>query len=117
MRNGALRRARNVFAASALSLAALLITTLSNAAVAGAQPLSHLTGIDGDSTDARVRTAHVYSESMDRVVPVRVLLPADTSRPRPTLYLLNGAGGGETGATWQPTRTSRSSSRTSTSTS
>ncbi|ORM09201.1 alpha/beta hydrolase [Prescottella equi] len=101
MRNGALRRARNVFAASALSLAALLITTLSDAAVAGAQPLSHLTGIDGDSTDARVRTAHVYSESMDRVVPVRVLLPADTSRPRPTLYLLNGAGGGETGATWQ----------------
>ncbi|GAA3184792.1 hypothetical protein GCM10020255_080840 [Rhodococcus baikonurensis] len=28
-------------------------------------------------------------------------LPADTSAPRPTLYLLNGAGGGEDSATWE----------------
>jgi len=46
-------------------------------------------------------TVHVYSPSMDRVVPVAVQTPADTSVPRPTLYLLNGAGGGEDEATWQ----------------
>ena len=41
---------------------------------------------------------HVYSASMDRVIPLQVLRPADTSAPRPTLYMLNGAGGGEDGA-------------------
>ncbi|GAC70106.1 putative mycolyltransferase [Gordonia soli NBRC 108243] len=42
----------------------------------------------------------VPSESMGRSIPIRVLLPADTSKPRPTLYLLNGAGGGEGTGTW-----------------
>lgn len=37
---------------------------------------------------------------MGRDVPLRVRTPADTSAPRPTLYLLNGAGGGEGQATW-----------------
>ncbi|ETT23564.1 alpha/beta hydrolase [Rhodococcus aetherivorans] len=43
----------------------------------------------------------VYSASMDREIPVDVWRPADTSEPRPTLYLLNGAGGGEDGGTWR----------------
>ncbi|WP_422629942.1 alpha/beta hydrolase [Rhodococcus sp. (in: high G+C Gram-positive bacteria)] len=42
----------------------------------------------------------VYSPSMDRVIPLQVIRPADASVPRPTLYLLNGAGGGEDGANW-----------------
>jgi S-formylglutathione hydrolase FrmB len=37
---------------------------------------------------------------MARDVPVRVLVAADTSEPRPTLYLLNGAGGGEGTGHW-----------------
>ncbi|MDQ1200273.1 alpha/beta hydrolase family protein [Rhodococcus sp. SORGH_AS_0303] len=37
----------------------------------------------------------VYSPSMDRSVPLQVFRPADTSAPRPTYYLLNGASGGE----------------------
>ena len=37
---------------------------------------------------------------MDRVIPLQVIRPADGSVPRPTLYLLNGAGGGEDGANW-----------------
>lgn len=48
----------------------------------------------------RTVIAHVYSASMDRVVPLRVRTPADTSEPRPTLYLLNGSGGGQGAATW-----------------
>ncbi|GAB18558.1 putative mycolyltransferase [Gordonia effusa NBRC 100432] len=45
-------------------------------------------------------TALVYSGAMDKVIPVTVLRPKDTSKPAPTLYLLNGAGGGEDTATW-----------------
>ncbi|MEV0947970.1 alpha/beta hydrolase family protein [Rhodococcus sp. NPDC049939] len=43
----------------------------------------------------------VYSASMDQVIPLQVIKPADTSEPRPTLYLLSGAGGGEDSASWQ----------------
>ncbi|WP_067823888.1 alpha/beta hydrolase [Nocardia inohanensis] len=42
----------------------------------------------------------VWSAAMDRVVPMHIQRPADTSQPRPVLYLLNGAGGGEDDATW-----------------
>ncbi|MFZ2527934.1 MAG: alpha/beta hydrolase family protein [Rhodococcus sp. (in: high G+C Gram-positive bacteria)] len=43
----------------------------------------------------------VYSASMGQEIPVDVWRPADTSEPRPTLYLLNGAGGGEDAGTWR----------------
>ena len=43
----------------------------------------------------------VYSASMDRNIPISVILPKDRSAPRPTLYLMNGAGGGEDAANWQ----------------
>ena len=42
----------------------------------------------------------VWSSAMGREIAVRVLRPADRSVPRPTLYLLNGAGGGEDAANW-----------------
>ncbi|NMN99428.1 alpha/beta hydrolase [Antrihabitans stalactiti] len=42
----------------------------------------------------------VHSASMDKTVPVQVQRPDDTSAPRPVLYLLNGAGGGEDLASW-----------------
>ncbi|NKV51904.1 esterase family protein, partial [Rhodococcus hoagii] len=51
-------------------------------------------------SDRRVNIS-VYSPSMDRNIPLEVIRPADGSVPRPTLYLLNGAGGGEDRATWQ----------------
>ncbi|PXX66870.1 S-formylglutathione hydrolase FrmB [Nocardia tenerifensis] len=43
----------------------------------------------------------VHSSAMDKTFPVEVVRPADTSSPRPTLYLLNGADGGEGLASWQ----------------
>ncbi|CAM2922236.1 alpha/beta hydrolase family protein [Prescottella defluvii] len=52
------------------------------------------------SSDRKV-TISVYSPAMGRNIPLEVILPADRSAPRPTLYLLNGAGGGEDRATWQ----------------
>ncbi|MEV0946852.1 alpha/beta hydrolase family protein [Rhodococcus sp. NPDC049939] len=53
-----------------------------------------------ENSDRKV-TISVYSPSMDRNIPLEIILPADMSQPRPTLYLLNGAGGGEDSATWQ----------------
>ncbi|MEV0945000.1 alpha/beta hydrolase family protein [Rhodococcus sp. NPDC049939] len=53
-----------------------------------------------DKIDDRRWDMYVYSPSMDRVIPLQVIRPADASVPRPTLYLLNGAGGGEDNANW-----------------
>lgn len=65
----------------------------------GGSALDHV-----EEINARQLTMYVYSAAMDKVIPLEVIRPADTSAPRPTLYLLNGAGGGEDTATWQ-TRT------------
>ncbi|MFJ2666214.1 alpha/beta hydrolase [Nocardia fluminea] len=80
-------------------LTALAVIALSVAAIGPA-------GADGSRLDRierpgqRQQTLHVYSASMDRVIPLQVITPHDTSAPRPTLYLLNGAGGGEDIANW-----------------
>lgn len=58
----------------------------------GARPASdgsHLT--DVVSEGGRRFTMTVYSAAMNRAVTLQVIRPADTSRPRPTLYLLDGA--------------------------
>lgn len=66
---------------------------------AGASPLgsgeTRIEQVDGARWDM-----HVYSPSMGREIPLQVIRAADTSVPQPTLYLLNGAGGGEDGANW-----------------
>ncbi|NMM85818.1 esterase [Rhodococcus sp. SRB_17] len=53
----------------------------------------------------RQMNMYVYSAAMDKVIRLEVIRPEDTSVRRPTLYLLNGAGGGADGgvdaATWQ----------------
>ena len=50
--------------------------------------------------DDRNIRLYVHSTAMNRTFPVDVQRPADASVPRPTLYLLNGAGGGEDDASW-----------------
>ncbi|WP_372477361.1 alpha/beta hydrolase [Nocardia australiensis] len=50
--------------------------------------------------DDRSIRLSVYSAAMDKTIPVDVQRPADASVPRPTLYLLNGAGGGQDDASW-----------------
>ncbi|RZK86031.1 MAG: esterase family protein, partial [Rhodococcus sp. (in: high G+C Gram-positive bacteria)] len=54
-----------------------------------------------EEIDDRQLNMYVYSAAMEKVILLEVIRPADTSVPRPTLYLLNGAGGGEDSATWQ----------------
>ncbi|WP_245650433.1 alpha/beta hydrolase [Nocardia harenae] len=54
-----------------------------------------------EALDARNVRLHIHSAAMNRTLVVDVLRPADTSAPRPSLYLLNGAGGGVDSASWQ----------------
>jgi diacylglycerol O-acyltransferase/trehalose O-mycolyltransferase len=80
------------------------------AGVAAAQPTSgsapSVTSPDGSKIIQIVeynpqRLAFVvHSTAMNRNIPVTILRPKDTSKPAPTLYLLNGAGGGEDAASW-----------------
>ncbi len=43
----------------------------------------------------------VYSAAMGKTISLNVLRPRDRGIPAPTLYLLNGAGGGEDDASWR----------------
>ncbi|MEC3917150.1 alpha/beta hydrolase [Nocardia sp. CDC160] len=54
-----------------------------------------------DVVDDRDLDLHVYSAAMDKEILVKVLRPADTSRPRPTLYLFNGTDAGLDEKSWQ----------------
>ncbi|MFF3569540.1 alpha/beta hydrolase [Nocardia jiangxiensis] len=99
-------------AAATVALTALSVTT--GAGVGSADPIiasKHLlaspTTADGSKIsayylrDARHLTLRVHSAAMNQDITVEVQRPRDTSLPRPVLYLLNGAGGGEDAATWQ----------------
>ncbi|GAA3697715.1 alpha/beta hydrolase [Gordonia hankookensis] len=66
--------------------------------MAAASTTSHVVSRYDD--DPQQVTLMVYSASMGRTIPVTVLTPRNRSTPSPTLYLLNGAGGGEDSATW-----------------
>ncbi|MEC3953448.1 alpha/beta hydrolase family protein [Nocardia sp. CDC153] len=56
--------------------------------------------ISSGTIDGRNLTLQVYSAAMDKKIQVKVQRPNDASQPRPTLYLVNGAGGGTDSATW-----------------
>ncbi|WP_433613703.1 alpha/beta hydrolase [Prescottella agglutinans] len=97
-------RARAVAAAVVVSAASLLAapaTASADSGVTAAANVSEAYLVSTTKNSDRKVTISVYSPSMDRNIPLEVILPADRSRPRPTLYLLNGAGGGEDSATWQ----------------
>ncbi len=51
--------------------------------------------------DVRKITVMVHSAAMDKDIPIDIQRPADNSAPRPVLYLLQGAAGGEDGITWK----------------
>ncbi|WP_328394650.1 alpha/beta hydrolase [Nocardia sp. NBC_00416] len=53
-----------------------------------------------DPVDDRRQTVTVFSPAMNRAIPVQVIRAADASKPRPTMYLLNGSGGGPNESGW-----------------
>ncbi|WP_405498255.1 alpha/beta hydrolase [Nocardia sp. NBC_00511] len=106
--SGSLGRAMRLIAGMALVTAAIGAVTPASANAAA--PVFPDAQVDADgshidhvvSHDDRRSTVYVYSAAMNRVVGLEVIRAADTSAPRPTLYLLNGAedgldaGGNET---------------------
>ncbi|RMI30967.1 alpha/beta hydrolase [Nocardia stercoris] len=68
--------------------------------------LAQVTSPDGSKIDSaqlnngRNIRLSVWSAAMGKDITIDVQRPADTSVPRPVLYLLNGAGGGEDSASW-----------------
>ncbi|MFD4292191.1 alpha/beta hydrolase [Rhodococcus sp. NPDC058505] len=98
--------ARRIGRLAAATAALTVLPLLGVGAVANADEVpsavapngSKLERIDGSG---RQITAYVHSVSMDKTIPLKIQLPADMNSERPTLYLLNGAGGGEDSATWQ----------------
>jgi S-formylglutathione hydrolase FrmB len=53
-----------------------------------------------EETDAVAMTAFVHSAAMERTIPLKILRSPDRAKPSPTVYLLNGAGGGVDGMDW-----------------
>ncbi len=79
-------------------LAILFVLALGAAPRATATPGAHIVSLAPGA--GRSVEVTVHSPAMRRDIPLQVLRPADTDTPAPTLYLLNGAGGGEDAATW-----------------
>lgn len=94
MHSPTLRTLLSTLCATALVTTAGGLTAGSHAVAAPAARL-----VDQSVTSEFVEFS-VYSPAMDRVIALRALRPADTTVPAPTLYLLNGAGGGEDSANW-----------------
>lgn len=93
-------------AASIVAAAAVALTPVAAAMPASADTVqaagssadgSHVASVQ---TPGRTVVLRVYSAAMRKNIEVDVQRPADTSAPAPTLYLLNGAGGGQDSATW-----------------
>lgn len=99
---------RRVTAAAlpAIAIAFSMVATSMSASTASAAPGPAINAaapglISVDNLDGRRANLTVRSRSMNRNIQVQVIRPANTSVPRPVLYLLNGAGGGEDSATWE----------------
>ncbi len=87
-----------------LRVLALMLATAVCAVVPGAVSTAAPTkapSITSVAKDGRTWHLKVYSAAMDKDIEVDVQRPADTSRPAPTLYLLNGLDGGIGTASWK----------------
>ena len=76
----------------------LFLVPLSGSASAAPGDGSYIASVN--NVGPQEQRVHVYSAAMEREIELLVWRPADTSTPAPTLYLLNGAGGGQDAASW-----------------
>ena len=93
--------------------AALTLLPLLHTGIAAADPvaegnlLAKVKSPDGsyiekvESKGPQKLVIYVHSAAMNKTYPVLIQRPKDTSVPRPSLYLLNGGGGGVDAASWQ----------------
>ncbi|MEV0247159.1 alpha/beta hydrolase family protein [Nocardia sp. NPDC050712] len=81
------------------ALAGALVSTGLLGGVAMAEPAgARVVSVEGP--EGTQQTVQVFSPAMGRAIPIQVLRAANRSAPRPTLYLLNGSGGGPNGSGW-----------------
>nr|WP_051022393.1 alpha/beta hydrolase family protein [Nocardia pneumoniae] len=86
----------------ALVVLAAVFAVTAGVVTASSPATADATSITGSwAEDDRTVQVRVHSAAMGQDIMVKVLRPADRSVPRPTLYLLNGGGGGQDSATWQ----------------
>lgn len=90
---------RTLGAVAAAAFAAGVVTVTAPVASAQTAEATVVKVTPNPSNDRRQELV-VHSPSMDRDIPLQVLLPRNRAVPQPTLYLLNGAGGGEDAANW-----------------
>jgi diacylglycerol O-acyltransferase / trehalose O-mycolyltransferase len=88
---------RVVYLVANLSVTAVLLV-LGAPSASAAGPAARL--VSETPGTGRLVDISVYSPSMQRDITLEVLRPAHTDTRAPTLYLLNGAGGGEDDAKW-----------------
>lgn len=82
-------------AACALAAACLAgVVSTATAAPGGARVVS------AENVNNQQQNVMVFSPAMNRPIPLQVIRAADRTRPRPTIYLLNGSGGGPKGSGW-----------------
>ncbi|MDR2280551.1 MAG: esterase family protein [Gordonia sp. (in: high G+C Gram-positive bacteria)] len=90
------------------AVAAAAVATTAPAAISQADPSTGESRVvssvpvayhNGDLNKPSRLLVTVFSASMQRDIPLDVLVPAN-STPAPVFYLLNGAGGGEDSASW-----------------
>ncbi|MEV6432952.1 alpha/beta hydrolase family protein [Nocardia sp. NPDC051463] len=56
--------------------------------------------VSAEAVNDRQQNVMVFSPAMDRPILVQVIRAADAAKPRPTMYLLNGSGGGPNQSGW-----------------
>lgn len=56
--------------------------------------------VSAENVNNQQQNVMVFSPAMNRPIPLQVIRAADRTRPRPTIYLLNGSGGGPKGSGW-----------------
>lgn len=66
----------------------------------GAQAAPGARVVGAEQVNDRQQNVQVFSPAMNRPITVQVIRAANTGTPRPTLYLLNGSGGGPNGSGW-----------------
>jgi S-formylglutathione hydrolase FrmB len=81
-----------------MTLVALSTFGAASAVQAAPAPAAYV--ISTENVNDRQANVLVFSPSMNKPVPIQIIHAADRSKARPTLYLLNGADGGEGSATW-----------------
>ncbi|MBM4510175.1 esterase family protein [Rhodococcus hoagii] len=108
------RRLKALIGATTAAVAALPVFVgagVASASTPGATDAANVQGFGPRERWHQARVGHVDRLQQappggplrvdERDIPLDVIRPADTSKAAPTLYLLNGAGGGEDSASWQ----------------